>query len=197
METIGNPAATFKVRSVRNASHGRILHLGTFETENHTLKEGDVVRQSIDGNKRDMHSRLHTAGHILGLAVRQLSSSIPGITELKAQHYPDAAFVEFRGLIDGKHKDAIQKKANELVKEKRPVHVHWWDKNTARDRCAFFPEEVGGNLQSDDIRVMDIEGVGAYPCGGTHVSNTSAVGNVQVRKIKRQNGITKISYSVE
>jgi len=37
------------------------------------------------------------------------------VTELKAQHYPEAAFVEFRGFIDGKRKAAIETQSNDLV----------------------------------------------------------------------------------
>ncbi|GAD98460.1 ATP binding/alanine-tRNA ligase [Paecilomyces variotii No. 5] len=198
-KTIQNGASrcVFEVKAVRHATGSRILHLGRFINDKDTFQNGDTVRQSIDGAKRDLHSRLHTGGHILGLAVRRLASSLPGITELKAQHYPDSAFVEFQGLIEGKHKEAIQKQVDQIVSEKLPVKVHWWDEATAKERCAFFPKEIGGNPHSDTIRVMDIEGAGAYPCGGTHVADTSAVGKVNLRRISRQKGITKISYSVE
>lgn len=198
-KTLQNGASrcVFEVRAVRHATGSRILHLGRFKTgDKDIFQNGDTVKQSIDGEKRDLHSRLHTGGHILGLAVRRLASSLPGITELKAQHYPDSAFVEFQGLIEGKHKEAIQKQVDQIVNEKLPVKVHWWDEATAKERCTFFPEGLGGNPQSDTIRVMDIEGAGAYPCGGTHVTDTSAVGKVNVRRISRQKGITKISYSV-
>jgi Ser-tRNA(Ala) deacylase AlaX len=88
----------FEVSSVRNASEGRILHLGKFTTPGSTFHENDSVHQAIDGVKRELNSRIHTGGHIVGLAVRHLSESIPGVKELKAQHYPDSAFVEFQGL---------------------------------------------------------------------------------------------------
>lgn len=185
----------FQVKAVRNAGGGKILHLGRFEDGKGQIQNGDVVTQVIDGDKRYLHSRLHTAGHILGMAVRHIAQINQGVTELKAQHYPDSAFVEFQGLIDGKHKDAIQQEVDQIVKARYPVHVHWWDRDTARQRCAFFPE-VAGISHNNTVRVMEIESVGAYPCGGTHVSDTGAVGKVQVRRITRQKGITKISYSV-
>jgi len=50
-----------------------------------------------------------------GLAVRQLADLIPNITEVKAQHYPNAAFVEFQGVIDEIHKSAIENKVDDLV----------------------------------------------------------------------------------
>ena len=152
--------------------------------------------QEIDGEKRDLHSRIHDGGHILSLAVRHLRSAIPDVTELKASHYPDAAFVEFKGLIDGKHKDAIQAKCDEFVNAGLPVEVRWWDEKELREKCAFVPEVVHAGDKGGLIRAVDIVGAGAYPCGGTHVEDTSLVGKVNVRKISRSKGISKISYSV-
>lgn len=43
---------------------------------------------------------------------------------------------------------------------------------------------------------QEVETVGAYPCGGTHVAGTKDVGKIIVGKIKRSKGMTKISYSV-
>lgn len=124
----------FEVIIVRNApDKGRILHFGRYEKAEARFKEGEEVsflpgihvscfvfyatmlkhtssqiKQDIDAEKRLLYSRIHTAGHVLGLAVGELKDLIPDVVDTKAQHYPDAAYVEFRGSIDGKHKDAIQ-----------------------------------------------------------------------------------------
>lgn len=189
-------ATAFEVATVRKTPEGQILHLGRFApSPSRPFTNGAKVQQDIDGAKRDLHSRIHTAGHILGLAVRQLATSIPDVTELKAQHYPDAAFVEFKGLIEGKHKDAIQARADDLVRQALPVNVCMWTEQEARAKCAMVPEafEVPeGTL----VRAMEIQGAGAYPCGGTHVADTGLVGKLEVRKISRQKGVSKISYGV-
>lgn len=46
------------------------------------------------------------------------------------------------------------------------------------------------------IRAVDIEGAGAYPCGGTHVPDSSRVGRVTIKKISRSKGNSKISYII-
>lgn len=46
------------------------------------------------------------------------------------------------------------------------------------------------------VRAVDIVRAGAYPCGGTHVSDSSKVGNVLIKKISRSKGISKISYNI-
>lgn len=189
-------ASSFKVQNVRNAPQKRTLHLGTFDEGSDPFIAGERVTQCIDGAKRLLYSRLHTAGHILGLAVNELGSLIPDVVDTKAQHYPDAAYVEFRGLIDGKHKDAIQEKTDELVSRKLPVKLHWLDIEELHKKCAAVLD--GFTLpEGEKARAVEIEGVGAYPCGGTHVENSSGVGKIIVGKIKRAKEMTKISYTVE
>ena len=203
-------ASSFSVHAVRHSvsSPGQILHLGRFQPGNsQTFTVGQSVHQAIDGEKRQLHSRIHDAGHILGLAVRHLSHgsgeqpTLAEVTELKAQHYPDAAFVEFRGLIDGKYKDAIQAQCDAFVSQALPIKVYWLNEAELREKCAIVPDNLaaasdGGDDEPGLFRAVDIEGAGAYPCGGTHVTDTSVVGKVEVRRITRSKGITKISYQI-
>ena len=209
------PTSSFSVLAVRHSvsSPGVILHLGRFEPgTSQKFTVGQTVRQTIDEEKRHLNSRIHTAGHIVGLAVRHLSKGsgkqspspdLAEVAELKAQHYPDAAFVEFRGLIDGKHKDAIQAQCNTFVEQALPIKVYWWNEAELREKCAIVPENVavpvipeGGDGEPGLVRAVDIEGAGAYPCGGTHVPDTSVVGKIEVRKISRSKGISKVSYRI-
>ena len=185
----------FRVTSVRNGSAQQILHMGIFEPADAMFSPGSVVHQSIDSSKRDLNSRIHTAGHIVGLAVRHLASSISNVIELKAQHYPDLAFVDFQGSIDGKHKEAIQAKADEFIRQKLPVKVYWWNEQELREKCAVVPAAVA-IPEGELIRAVDIEGAGAYPCGGTHVPDTSQVGKVVIKRISRSKGNSKISYTI-
>ena len=187
-------SSVFQVSSVRNASNGQILHLGRFQGPEFT--RGDTILQTIDVAKRTLNSRIHTSGHVVGLAVRHLAKDIPNIVELKAQHYPETAFVDFQGSIDGKHKDAIQAKVDDFIRRALPVKVYFWNERELREKCAVVPAAVA-IPEGDLIRAVDIEGAGAYPCGGTHVPNTSLVGKVYVKKISRSKGNSKISYSID
>lgn len=189
-------SSIFNVQLVRNAPQKRTLHLGTFSSATAPFAPGEEVKQAIDGVKRLLYSRLHTAGHILGLAVNELGPLIPDVVDTKAQHYPEAAYVEFRGLIDGKHRDAIQEKTDELVAMRLPVKIHWWDLEELGIKCCSVLD--GFTLpEGEKARAVEIEGIGAYPCGGTHVEDSSGVGKIVVGKIKRSKGMTKISYTVE
>jgi Ser-tRNA(Ala) deacylase AlaX len=191
---------TFKVDLVRK-SDPSILHMGTFLPETSRFEPGDAITQNVDVDARRLNSKLHTAGHVLGLALRMLSAEgelDKDLMEVKASHYPGAAFVEFRGLIQGTSKQAIQDRVDKLVAKDLPVNIHFWSEEEAKQKCTVVLENVKGD--EDGVRVVEIgsgdEALGSYPCGGTHVQTLKELGKIVVRNIKRQKGISKISYEV-
>ncbi|KAF3932579.1 hypothetical protein ABW20_dc0106801 [Dactylellina cionopaga] len=176
---------------------GKVLHLGRFTTEE-KFAEGDEVKQSINQDKRLYYSKLHTAGHILGIAVRDLlSKEIPNFFEEKASHFPDSASCDFRGSIDGKYKAAIQAKVGEYCAKSLPVEVDWWEEKDFLENNQEAPDPSFLLSGDTKFRVIKIVGGGAYPCGGTHVADTSKCGKITVRKISRSKGTSRVSYSVE
>lgn len=189
--TIKTKDAVFQVKGVRKTPSGTILHMGTFS--NGTFNKDDVVEQQVDPNTRKLHSKIHDGGHVVGVAVRSLAATIGEVSELKAQHYPESSFVDFKGLIDAKHKDAIETAANDIVKKDVPITVCWWTMEELKEKCMYVPE--GLQLPEGELaRAVDIEGAGAYPCGGTHMRTTAEVGAIGIRKISRSKGVSKISY---
>lgn len=192
--------SVFQVKSVRHPAQGsQILHFGRFTpVEGSRFDAGDEVQQNVDADKRNLYSRLHTAGHILGFAINALSREgvLPPLTESKASHYPDSAAVEFGGTIEGKHKDAIQAKTDEFVRSARPVKIHWWTLDELLEKCTGVTE--GFELPEGEVmgRVVEMEGLGSYPCGGTHVRDCSQVGKIEVKKISRSKGTSRVSYRV-
>lgn len=190
---------TFEVTSVRHPSKGgHILHFGRFQPPNSKpFSPGQYIKQAIDADKRDLYSRLHTAGHILGLAISHLSREgvLPPLTESKASHYPDSAAVEFGGLIDGKFKEIIQQRTDEFVRQAKAVNIYWWTLEDLRRRCVGAEDFV--LPEGEELgRVVEVDGLGSYPCGGTHVSDSSKVGKIEVKKISRSKGVSRISYKV-
>ncbi|CZS90037.1 hypothetical protein WAI453_002988 [Rhynchosporium graminicola] len=191
--------STFEVSAVRYpAAGGAILHFGRFHPPSEpTLKSGDEIRQSIDGAKRDHYSRLHTAGHILGLAINALmqDGTLPNtLVESKASHYPDSAAVEFVGIIESRHLTAIQAKTDEFVASGKKVGIHWWSMERLLRDCLGVGEGFVLPEGVTEGRVVEMDGLGAYPCGGTHVESCHQVGKVEVRKISRSKGVSRVSY---
>ncbi|KAK3951647.1 Threonyl/alanyl tRNA synthetase [Pseudoneurospora amorphoporcata] len=192
----------FRVSMVRMdaVNDGQVLHFGRFDSSSaNRFQVGDTVEQSIDVDKRLLYSRLHTAGHVLGAAVRHLlEKEIPGFDELKASHAPGNAACEFQGSIEGKWKEPIQQKLDEYIDKAMPVEVDFWDEEDFRknglerlipDRSLTQPGEK--------FRVVKIVGAEVYPCGGTHVDTTDLCGKTTVKKISRSKGTSRVSYNVD
>lgn len=196
--------AKFSVEAARmdTIRDGEVLHFGSFEPANppsSTFVTGDIVEQEIDTAQRLLFSRLHTAGHVLGAAVRHLlENEVAGFDELKASHFPDSAACEFQGSIEGKWKAPIQEKVDAYVAAKMPVQIEWWDEEDFRSRGLerLIPDR---SLvpEGEKFRVVNIVGAEVYPCGGTHVDTTDLCGPTVVKKIARAKGTSRVSYTVK
>ncbi|KAI0474064.1 ThrRS/AlaRS common domain-containing protein [Xylariaceae sp. FL0804] len=192
--------ASFHVSMVKmNAiSQGEVLHFGKFAAESSLFKAGDLVHQTIDEEKRRLYSRYHTAGHVLGAAVRHLlEKEVDNFDELKASHFPDSAACEFQGLIPGTCKNEIQKRLDEYISKDMPVEIDFWDeddfKNHGLERLTPDRKAMGMD-ENEKFRVVKIVGAETYPCGGTHVDSTAQCGPTNVKKISRAKGTSRVSY---
>lgn len=196
----------FDVSSVRQdtlpASSTQVLHLGNYASSGQ-FSAGQPITQTIDAQKRHLYSRLHTAGHVLSLAAQHyLVSEGVEVIDGKASHFPGMANVEFIGLIDGKHKAGIQAKLDDYIAADMEIEIHEWNQETVdakqKNGEVYMPEN-GMDLEAIGgvLRVVEIKGAGAYPCGGTHVLSTKDCGKVTVYKISRQKGVSKVSYRLD
>lgn len=199
--TIKTSSSTFNVTAVRTSTTkpGVVFHLGHFNASDQEFGVGAEVEQAIDAEKRLLYSRYHTAGHVLGAAVRHLlEKEVEGFDELKASHFPDSASCEFQGSIMGSSKDAIQQKVDQYLDMDMPVVIDWWDEEEFRQKGLerLIPDRSMLLPGVTKFRVVNIVGAEVYPCGGTHVHTTKECGKTTVRKISRQKGTSRVSYNV-
>lgn len=201
--TISNDVLQFQVSMARMDAieSGQVLHFGRFNGDSsQTFSAGDEVLQTIDVERRELYSRYHTAGHVLGAAVRHLlENEIPGFDELKASHFPDSASCEFQGSIEGKWKESIQKQVDDYIQANMPVEIDWWsEEDFARESLErLVPDKaVFDSMPDRKLRVVKIVGAEVYPCGGTHVDSTMLCGKTNVRKISRTKGQSRVSYAL-
>jgi Ser-tRNA(Ala) deacylase AlaX len=176
----------------------QVLHFGRFANPSTVFQPGQKITQNIDTDKRLLYSRYHTAGHVLGAAVRHLlEKKVEGFDEIKASHVPDSASCEFTGLIEGKYKDDIQKLLDEYIEKDMPVEIDWWDEADFKTNNLerLTPDRKAMGLEDDEkFRVVKIVGAETYPCGGTHVDSTKLCGKTAVKKISRSKGTSRVSY---
>jgi len=190
------PNERFIVEEVRFVD-GVVKHIGHFapselvesrrgelvESKARNFKKGEEVQCRVDKPRRELNSRLHSAGHLVDMALSDLKPDwIPG----KGYHFPDGPYVEYRGTLDlaenEKLKIAIEKRGNQLIREGRTTTIVFTDKKEMAKLCRFVPDNIPLNKPA---RVV-IFGNFGVPCGGTHVSNLSKLKGITIRKIKTE-----------
>ncbi|MDR3425246.1 MAG: alanine--tRNA ligase-related protein [Alphaproteobacteria bacterium] len=188
--TITAQSGCFSVEEVRFAD-GIVHHFGTFTQG--TFAAGDVVRCAVDPDRRFLNSRLHSAGHLLDEAVKNLGF---GWTPTKGIHYPDNAAVEYAGSLEDAEavKAKLQAEIDRLIANGCAVCATLVD---AADlpRCADF---VPDNLPvGKPVRVVKMGREKGTPCGGTHVKDIAEIGLLTLRYVKAKKGNIKVAYALK
>lgn len=129
------------------------------------------VEMKIDASARQLHARLHSAGHLLGLAGEQL-----GWQPVKAHHWPGEGRITFASRNSAALPDASALLA--LVKA--------WQ---AQD----LPRQV---TFANGMRKVGFGELPAYPCGGTHVARLAELGDIVISQIKMKKGQLVVSYTL-
>jgi Ser-tRNA(Ala) deacylase AlaX len=183
--------AVFTVAEVRLDENGVVQHYGSFKGG--LLAAGAAVRCTVDGTRRQVNTRLHSAAHVLDMAVSQLGLPwTPG----KGAHYPHMSFVEYEtgdfAADDATHQ-AIQAKINELLQHNYKNKIMFMAPSEMDKYCRHVPANLPTNKPSRIVLYADDFGI---PCGGTHVRTAKDIGAIEVAKVKSKKGITKVSYRV-
>ena len=134
--------------------------------------EPGPITARVDEQRRALHTRLHSAGHLIGNVGETL-----GWMPIKAHHWPGEAKVTFiRGeAAQAMQAEAIQQQLNEWIAADYPRHM-------AVDNGT---REVGfGELP-------------AYACGGTHVQTLSELGQVTILALSEKKGALSVRYTLD
>ncbi len=161
------------------------------------LGVGDRVTGTIDWERRQALMRSHTATHlILGAARRVLGDHAWQAGAQKGVETSRLDVSHYRRLTR-EETDAIERLANQVVREGRPVYCRWMQRDEAEAKYGFRLYQ-GGAVPGKEIRVVEVEGGwDVEACGGTHLANTSEAGLVKIVNTERvQDGVERLVYAV-
>ena len=162
---------------------GDVVHVPANAEDLAVIAVGATVHARIDVDRRRAHMRFHTATHLLCALIPH---PVDGCS-ITAEY----ARLDFH-MIDPLDKAAIEAGLARLVAEAHPVSQRWitdaeLDANPGLVRSMSVQPPRG----SGRVRLLEIDGVDLQPCGGTHVSNTSEIGALVVKKIEKKSASTR------
>jgi Ser-tRNA(Ala) deacylase AlaX len=143
----------------------------------------------INKDRRILNAKLHSAGHLLDCAV--LKMGIKNLKPTKGFHFPDGPYVEYDGIIENPAEAilVLQKNVDDLIKQNLSVERKDLSPEEARAKGVWAPA-------GKSARVVNFAGFSICGCGGTHVNMASEIGKITIRKIKSNQGETRIAYSI-
>jgi len=172
---------------------GRVIHISKEITGE--IKKGDHVKGIIDWERRYALMLNHTAAHLMAEALRKatgLSIEVVGSGIDVDKVRLDLAYEGSLGPL----LPEIEKIANDIAKENRLVV----SKTMPREEAQRYVERFHESLktlppQVQEVRVVEIEGLHACACGGTHLRNTGEIGSIKILKRgSKGKGVERIEF---
>lgn len=144
---------------------------------------GQLVVQRLDWARRFGHMRVHTALHLLSVAI-PLPVTGGSISAEKGRldfDMPEAP-------VD---KEALTAQLNALIGQDLPVGEQWiTDEELAANPGLVKTMSVKPPMGAGQVRLVSIgagdEQIDLQPCGGTHVASTGEIGRVRLGKIEKK-----------
>ena len=156
-----------RVADVQAGDDGRVWHV-----VEPGLPGAGEIEAKIDWTRRFDHMQQHTGQHILSAAFERVLGSLTVSSHLGAE----TSHIEVASdQADWRLVGRLEEAANGIVWEDRPVERHWVDAEGARRFALRKPPAVSG-----PIRIVEIPGLDASACGGTHTRRTGEVGAIKI-----------------
>ncbi|MFH1786097.1 MAG: alanine--tRNA ligase [archaeon] len=163
----------------------------------HELKEKarlpKKVKCEIFWDRRKLLMQAHDAAHIInGVCVNVLG---PHVWQTGAQKGIESSRLDITHYdkIPPEMLTRIEREANKIVTENRPIKITWMGRNDAEEKYGFRLYQ-GGAVPGNKIRVVEIDDIEA--CGGLHGKYTGEIGLVKILKADRiQDGVIRLEFT--
>ncbi len=182
-----------EARVVRVEKKGIVRHL-----LDRMPSEGVVdVHGAIDWPRRHAHMRMHTSQHLISGLVYDLFG---GVRTVGNQIHADRSRIDFRpARFTDEDMKRIEDETNQVLAKRLPVRIVFEHRSDLEKRVK--PDRANLDLlpaHVQDLRVIEIEGLDACPCGGTHVRNLEEIGRVRMLgKTSKGAETLRIEYELE
>jgi len=146
----------------------------------------EEVQGVIDWTRRFGHMQQHTGQHVLSAAFERTG----GYKTVSFHLGADASTIDLDSDRVGETQiEKAAELANQIVFENRPVQISFRASAEAQEMELRKP-----TFREGDIRLVEVQGFDLSACGGTHVSQTGAIGLISIRKVDRAKGLTRVGF---
>ncbi|MEK4272480.1 alanyl-tRNA editing protein [Paenibacillus sp. FSL R7-0026] len=148
--------------------------------------EKTEVHCEIDWERRFDHMQQHTGQHLLSAITLKLTEAMTLSFHLGTEvDTIDVAAAE----LGANQLTAIEQEVNRQIYRNARINTSW----VTTEEAAQLPL-VKQPTVTEDIRIVEIEGVEYNACGGTHVSATGEIGIIKLLKTEKVKGGTRIYF---
>ena len=175
---------------------GRILHLTNNMVDE--IKQGEIVKGAIDWNRRYSLMKNHTAAHLMAEAIRRALNSPVKIVG-SALNVDKARLDLALGNSLRPMFQRIEDVANSIVKENRAVEIKIMNHEEAEKHVERFYESLK-TLPSEvlRVRIVEVKGLHACACGGTHVKTTGELGSIKILgRASKGKGVERLEFRAQ
>jgi alanyl-tRNA synthetase len=153
----------------------------------HRLAEpvaGDFVECAVNWSRRFDHMQQHTGQHLLSAVFEEMFALHTVSFHLSAE----SSTIDLEGgAVDTQTVLAVERRANEMVFQNRPVTVHLED-------AAAVQGLRKASEREGTLRIIDIDGLDRSACGGTHVRATGEIGLILLRKLEKIRQSVRVEF---
>ncbi len=149
---------------------------------------GPRVAGRVDWARRFDHMQQHTGQHILSAAFEKAA----GVPTIAGFHLgAEVSTIDLdRSELSRDEADRAEDLANRVVLENRPVTARLY----ASAAEIEDPALRGATGLAQNIRIVEVAGFDACPCGGTHVRATGEVGPIAVIGWERRRDTVRVRF---
>jgi alanyl-tRNA synthetase len=149
------------------------------------LPEEKVAGQ-IDWPRRFDHMQQHTGQHVLSAAFEQVLDADTVGFHLGVE----VSTIDINmARLDPGEVASVEDLANWVVWEDRPVDTRF----VSPDELASLPLRRLPTVDGP-VRIVDIDGFDANPCGGTHVARTGEIGLIRIPRLEYRGDETRVEF---
>jgi alanyl-tRNA synthetase len=142
------------------------------------------VNGEVDWTRRFDHMQQHTGQHLVSAVFEELF----GIGTVSFHMGAVVSTIDVSAAaLDVKQIERVEERCAEIVAEARPVVITFED--AASDLGLRKASERTGTL-----RIVSIDRLDRSACGGTHLRSTAEIGALQIRKLEKIRGTTRVEF---